>query len=273
MIRFPHAKINLGLHVTRKREDGYHDIETLFHPLPWQDVLEAKEGPSKVDVMGLVPDGNPDDNLVQKAWKLLKADFDLPEIHWQLLKNIPFGAGLGGGSADGAFALQWLNEQYELGLSKSKLAGYALNLGSDCPFFLHDKPMLGKGRGEELEPVDLDLSGVSAIVVFPGFTVSTAWAFSQLTPAKPEQSITNIIQQPRSTWKSQLTNDFEEPLFAKYPRLAELKAWMYEQGAFYAAMSGSGSAMFGLFEKEVPDPWTVAKQLGLRPEFVWSGGL
>lgn len=273
MIVFPHAKINLGLHVLRKRDDGYHDIETVFYPLPWQDVLEAQEGPSQLQSYGLKPDGKPEDNLVWKAWSLLRNDFDLPELSWRLLKNIPFGAGLGGGSADGAFMLKWLNEHYQLGLSMKELSAYALQLGSDCPFFLHGKPMLGNARGDHLTPVDVNLAETHAVVIYPGFTISTAWAFGQVTPADSKMDIAAIIQQPRTEWRGHLTNDFEEPIFKKYPRLADFKEWLYDQGAFYAAMSGSGSAVFGLFEKEVPDKWTVAKRLELRPELVWCAGI
>lgn len=273
MIVFPHAKINLGLHILRKRDDGYHDIETIFYPLPWSDVLEAKEGDPELEVFGLKPDGNQEDNLVWKAWRLLGKDFKIPELSWRLLKNIPFGAGLGGGSADGAFALKWINTHFELGLNVDQLAAYALQLGSDCPFFLHDEPMLGTARGEALKPVEVDLNGVFAILIYPGFTISTAWAFGQVMPSTPTRSLEEIIKLPKNEWRDQLINDFEKPIFEAQRKLMEIKRWLYDQGAFYAAMSGSGSAIFGLFEKIELNHWTVAKKWNLNPTFVWSGKL
>lgn len=258
MIVFPNCKINLGLHVVRKRADGYHDLETVFYPLPLHDVLEVvqpQEGGNGADVQfhvsGLTVQGKPEDNLCIKAYHLLKQDYpQLSDIDMYLHKAIPMGAGLGGGSADGAFTLLLLNEKFQLNIPREKLLDYSLQLGSDCPFFIINKPCLATGRGDILQAVQLDLSPYSFVVVHPGVHINTGWAFSQLTPAPSPHSLKAIIQQPVTTWRRILTNDFEAPVCKKYPDLQAIKEKLYEAGALYASMTGSGSCFYGIFQKD-----------------------
>jgi 4-diphosphocytidyl-2-C-methyl-D-erythritol kinase len=256
MVVFPNCKINLGLHIVRKRPDGYHDIETVFLPVPVTDVLEVVTAggpvvaPINFRVTGLPVAGDPAGNLCLKAWGLLKADFpDLPPVQMQLHKIIPMGAGLGGGSADGAFTLTLLNRKYALGLSEDQLMAYALQLGSDCPFFIRNTLCYAEGRGEVLTPVtDHTLTGGYRLaLVNPGIHVATGWAFSHITPAEPAQRLTDIIRQPVAAWKGQLTNDFEAPVMEAHPELADIRQQLYAAGAEYAAMTGTGSTVFGLF--------------------------
>jgi 4-diphosphocytidyl-2-C-methyl-D-erythritol kinase len=256
MVSFPNCKINLGLNILRKRADGYHDLETIFYPLALQDAVEVivQQQPSEQRVIfsstGLKVDGDPANNLCVKAYQVLQQDFpDLPAIQLHLHKNIPMGAGLGGGSADGAFVLQLLNKKCQLGLSNEQLINYALQLGSDCPFFILNTPCFATSRGEIMEPITLDLSAYNIVIVNPGIHVSTAKAFAALTPTLPAKSVKAIIQQPIATWKNELVNDFETPVFALFPAIAEIKQQLYQHGAVYASMSGSGSTVFGLFEK------------------------
>jgi len=272
VIVFPNCKINLGLHVIRKRDDGYHDLETVFYPLPLRDALEVvrledrsqksevgswKSEIADVDfhMSGLVVNGKPEDNLCIKAYDLLKKDYpQIPAIQMHLHKAIPMGAGLGGGSSDGAFTLQLLNEKFQLNISQEQLLDYALRLGSDCPFFMINKPCIATGRGEQMQEVSPDLSSWSFLLVHPGIHVNTGWAFSQLTPAPPSQSLTAIIQQPVTKWPSLLKNDFETPVLQHHPELKAIKEKLYEAGALYASMSGSGSCFYGIFPKgKVPD--------------------
>lgn len=255
MIVFPNCKINLGLAVTGKRTDGFHDIETVFFPVPLKDTLEivSADNEARLHSYGSPIAGNESDNLCVKAYNLLKKDFpELPAIEIHLLKKIPMGAGLGGGSADGAFMLGLLNDQYQLNLSTSQLIAYALQLGSDCPFFIHNQPCYATGRGEILEPISLNLSEHVLVLNNPGIHVNTGWAFGQLkitANTHLQGHIKKIIQQPISTWKEDLNNDFEIPVFKQYPQIAALKTSFYQEGAVYAAMSGSGSTVFGLFDK------------------------
>lgn len=263
MVVFPNCKINLGLHVVRKREDGYHDLETIFYPLPLRDVLEVVKRetangkpeeqfrPVTLHMSGLPVQGKPEDNLCIKAYELLKKDFpQLGDIHMFLHKVIPMGAGLGGGSADGAFALQLLNDKFQLNIAHEKLLDYSLQLGSDCPFFIINKPCFASGRGELLQGIQLDLSSYSFLVVHPGIHINTGWAFSQLTPAPPPQSLQNSIQQPVNSWRAVLKNDFEAPVCKQYPELQTIKDKLYEAGALYVSMTGSGSCFYGIFQKE-----------------------
>jgi 4-diphosphocytidyl-2-C-methyl-D-erythritol kinase len=254
MIIFPNCKINLGLNILSKREDGFHNIATVFYPVGINDVLEIIKDNTTSDLQfsctGLHISGNIDDNLCVKAYRILKKDFpQLPPVHIHLHKAIPMGAGLGGGSADGAFALQLLNTKFHLGITAIQLAVYAAELGSDCPFFIANKPCFATGRGEILAPVSLDLLAYNIVLVYPGIHINTGWAFSQITPALPPKSIQQIIEQPVSTWKDELVNDFEEPIFATQPEIAGIKKLLYQNNALYAAMSGSGSTVFGIFEK------------------------
>ncbi|WP_142686950.1 4-(cytidine 5'-diphospho)-2-C-methyl-D-erythritol kinase [Chitinophaga polysaccharea] len=251
MIVFPNCKINLGLHVTRKRPDGFHDLETIFYPLPVNDALEVITHTTlQFESSGVPVPGNAADNLCLRAFQLLQSDFpQLPPVNIHLLKNIPIGAGLGGGSADAAFMLQLLDQKFQLGLTEAALVDYAAQLGSDCPFFIVNRPCYATGRGEIMEPITLDLSGYSFVLVHPGIHVNTGWAFKQLTPGTPAYSLREVIQTPVELWKDVLTNDFEAPVFQAHPVLGYIKAQMYSSGAAYAAMSGSGSAVFGIFPK------------------------
>jgi 4-diphosphocytidyl-2-C-methyl-D-erythritol kinase len=257
MVLFPNCKINLGLNIIRKREDGYHDLETVFYPIGLKDALEGiKSGVSSLEPgvlfssSGLRVAGEMVDNLCVKAWHLLKQDFpDLPGMQMHLHKIIPMGAGLGGGSSDGAFALRLINDVCALNLSQEQLIKYALQLGSDCPFFILNKPCFATGRGEKMQPVELDLSQYHFVLVNPDIHVSTAQAFSKITPQIPSRSISEIIQLPVSEWKNCLVNDFEKTVSELYPAIAAIKQELYQQGAVYASMTGSGSTVFGLFNK------------------------
>ena len=253
MVTFPNCKINLGLHILGKREDGFHDIETVFYPILFKDALELishTNGNTEVDftATGLAVDGNPEDNLCIKAYHLLKKDFpQLPSVKMHLHKTIPIGAGLGGGSADAAYMLKLLNDKFNLNLSTHKLLNYSYQLGSDCPFFIINKPCFAMGRGEILEEIVVDLSVYKIVLINPGIHINTGWAFSQITPAISKKSIKEIIKQPIETWKDELKNDFENPVFTAHPQLKEIKEELYQQDALYAAMSGSGSTVFGIF--------------------------
>lgn len=251
MIGFPNAKINLGLHITAKRPDGYHEIETCMVPIPLFDALEMiidkKAGWNST---GLSIPGESKDNLILKAEKLLKKDFPgLPHLNIHLHKNIPMGAGLGGGSADGAFALKLMNNLFDLHLDDFFLEEYAAQLGSDCPFFIENTPKIARGRGETLEPIGLSLQGTYLVLVNPGIHVGTSEAYAGVTPAAPRIKLEEVLADP-SRWKSELINDFEPSVFSSYPEIGEIKERMYASGAFYSSMSGSGSSIFGLFDKK-----------------------
>lgn len=255
MILFPNCKINLGLHILRKREDGFHDLETVFYPLPLRDALEVVTTEEMIfSQSGIEIPGDAADNLCARAYQLLKTDFpQLPAVHIHLHKQIPTGAGLGGGSADGAFTLKLLNTKYNLDIPDQRLEQYAAQLGSDCPFFIRNTACLAGGRGEIMEPLELDLSGYSFLVVHPGIHVHTGWAFSQLTPGQPNVPLREINWQDVPSWKETLTNDFEKVVFTAYPAIGGIKEKMYKTGAVYAAMSGSGSAVVGIYPKnEIP---------------------
>ncbi|MBK6381016.1 MAG: 4-(cytidine 5'-diphospho)-2-C-methyl-D-erythritol kinase [Chitinophagaceae bacterium] len=252
MLSFPNCKINLGLHILGKRDDGFHNLETVFYPVPFKDALELIPSTNtgiEFTATGLAVDGNAADNLCIKAYHLLKKDFpEIPTIKIHLHKAIPLGAGLGGGSADAAFMLKLLNEKFKLNLSTDQLINYALQLGSDCPFFIINKPCLATGRGEMLEEIAVDLSAYKIVLINPGIHINTGWAFSNISPAQPARSIKEIIHQPVNTWKDELKNDFESAVFTAHPAIKEIKETLYSQGAVYAAMSGSGSTVFGIFE-------------------------
>jgi 4-diphosphocytidyl-2-C-methyl-D-erythritol kinase len=257
MLVFPNCKINLGLHISSKRADGFHNVETVFYPLAIKDALEILPEHNTNSVItftssGLKVDGKDEDNICIKAYHLLKKDFpQLPAIKMHLHKTIPMGAGLGGGSADGAFTLTLLNHQFNLGLSAEQLIAYALQLGSDCPFFILNKACYATGRGELMEVINIDLSAYKIAIINPCIHINTGWAFSQLSPAPPAQSITSIISQPVTEWREILQNDFENPVFEKYPEIKIIKQELYDLGAEYAAMSGSGSTVYGLFKNDI----------------------
>jgi 4-diphosphocytidyl-2-C-methyl-D-erythritol kinase len=251
MVTFPNCKINLGLNIVNKRSDGYHNIETVFLPVQLKDALEVIEKEKfEFSTSGSMIEGEAENNLCIKAFLLLKKDLPhLPPVQMHLHKVIPIGAGLGGGSADGTFTLKLLNTKFELNLSEKQLINYSLQLGSDCPFFMVNKPCFATGRGEGLEQIEADLSEFKVLIVHPPIHISTAWAFSTIKPLRPVKSIKQIIQQPISTWKDELINDFEIPVFTKYPEIKKIKDELYNAGAVYASMSGSGSAVYGIFTK------------------------
>jgi len=250
MINFPNAKINLGLSITSKRKDGYHDLITCMVPVPLFDALEII--PSKKTsfrTTGLNISGNEKDNLVLKALKLLRKDFNaLPDIDIHLHKNIPMGAGLGGGSADAAFALVTMNKLFDLYLEDWMLEDYAAELGSDCAFFIENTPKIATGRGEILEPVNIDLKGDYIVLIKPDIHISTQQAYSGVKPCEPTGNLVEILQD-KARWRNELINDFERSIFPQYAELPEIKQKLYDMGAYYAAMSGSGSTVFGLFSQ------------------------
>lgn len=261
IVLYPRPKINIGLRVTARRSDGYHDIETLFFPVDnWkEDILEIIEADSvSMNYYGLhfeLPGGDTEKELCVKAYRLLQKEFDLPPVGIYLCKNIPVGAGMGGGSSDAAWTLRGLNELFRLGLSDKRLAEYAARLGSDCPFFIYNRPMYGSGRGEILTPCDspavAQLREKYRIkVIAPGIHVSTAGAYASLTPDPSGRGLGNLLDTlPVEEWKDRILNDFETTVFALHPELARIKQSLYDEGAVYASMSGSGSAVYGIFRK------------------------
>jgi 4-diphosphocytidyl-2-C-methyl-D-erythritol kinase len=266
MINFPIAKINLGLNVVKKRPDGYHNLQTVFYPVPLKDALEVQvmneAFPSEYDcdlkVTNITIEGDEQRNLVVRAYQLLKQDFPtLPRIHTHLWKGIPTQAGMGGGSSDCAYMLLLLNQQFHLGLTDEQLMQYAAKLGADCAFFILSRPCYAEGIGEKLQPIDLSLSGYYIAVVRPDIPVPTKEAFSRIHPHYPAQNCRETIMQPIETWRDALINDFEESVFALHPEIGDIKQRLYDMGATYAAMSGSGSALFGLFKKQ-PDSLSQA---------------
>ncbi len=265
MISFPNAKINLGLNITEKRADGYHNISSCFYPISLKDALEIfPSKKSSFQSTGLPIPGDKADNLVWKAYQLLKKKYDLPEIDIILHKVIPMGAGIGGGSADAAFMLTMLNEYFSLNLSIEKLEGYALQLGSDCPFFIENSPKYVKGRGEIMELVNIQLEGYYLGLVFPGVHVSTKEAYSGVIPKTPELSVKGIIENyPISDWRELLSNDFEESVTSRINELQMIKEKLYEAGALYASMTGSGSTFYGIF-KNSPDRKIIDKIVELK---------
>lgn len=268
MIDFPNAKINLGLNVNAKRNDDYHEIESVLFPISLADALEiipAKNGKTGFASSGLDIPSDGKLNLCQRAFDLLKEEFKLPEVLIHLHKVIPAGSGLGGGSSDAAFTLKMANKLFSLNLDSEKMMQLAAKIGSDCPFFIENRPMLARGRGEILKPAPISLKGMSLLLVKPNVHVSTAQAYADIKPKLAEKSISQIISQPIKTWKSELKNDFEQSVFEKFPLLSKIKQQLYASGAVYAAMSGSGSAIFGIFDKP-PKP-DLSK---VFPEFfVW----
>ena len=257
MLTFPNAKINLGLFVTEKRPDGYHNIETVFYPIPLQDALEINpskknEMPYTLHLRGTAIDGNPDDNLVIKALKLIKKDYpQIPSVDIHLYKHIPCGAGLGGGSSDAAFMIKMLNERFNLNIPTEKMEEYAATLGADCAFFIQDQPVLATGIGNVFEPIDLSLKDFYLILVKPNDFVSTKEAYAHVAPKKPQISLKEIIKMPVQEWKNYMKNDFEESVFLNHPNILAIKDRMYDLGATYAAMSGSGSSVYGLFKQKI----------------------
>ena len=250
MLSFPICKINLGLNVVEKRPDGYHNLETVFYPVPITDALEVY--PMDPKVTNIHIDGDEQRNLVVRAYNLLKKDFPkLPRIHVHLYKGIPTQAGMGGGSSDCGFMITLLNQMFSLGLQEQQMIDYAAQLGADCPFFIVNRPSYAEGIGEKLQPVSLDLKGWYLAVVRPAIPVSTKEAFSLITPQHPVKNCRDIVLKPVETWRELLVNDFEKSVFAIHPEIGAIKERLYEMGAVYAAMSGSGSSLFGLFRNPV----------------------
>ena len=266
MLVFPNCKINLGLHITSKRPDGFHSIESVFLPVGWVDMLEIVPTKENTFIMDGLNIACPiEENLCYKAYQLLKSDFDLPPISMYLYKKIPNGAGLGGGSADAAFTLKTLNAMFSLGLSIENLKQYAEKLGSDCSFFITNSPSLVSGRGEILEPYFINLQGYEIVIIKAPISVSTAEAYKMVTPKAAEYAIAETLKQDISAWRDSLKNDFEEPIFKKYPELEQIKNLLYAKGALYAAMSGSGSAIYGIFRERIDFGQTFKDCL------VWQG--
>jgi 4-diphosphocytidyl-2-C-methyl-D-erythritol kinase len=264
MVVFPNAKINLGLNILSKREDGYHNISSCFYPIDFFDILEVL--PSKIlsfQSSGISIPGSIEDNLCLKAFHLLEADHGIPPVQIHLHKNIPIGAGLGGGSADASFMLKSLNELFQLNISDLDLEKYAARLGSDCPFFIKNNPVIAEGTGNIFLPLKIDLKGLNMVLIYPNIHVSTKEAYSGILPNDSKQNLTELLKSDIYNWKEELKNDFEKSVFNQYPTIANLKKVLYENGALYASMTGSGSAFFGIFDSEIPSIKNT----------VWSGPL
>ncbi|WP_066628093.1 4-(cytidine 5'-diphospho)-2-C-methyl-D-erythritol kinase [Labilibacter marinus] len=255
MICFPNAKINIGLYVTEKRPDGYHNIETLFYPIQLKDALEIIENKDSDEPFvwsnsGIEIDAKPEDNLCVKAMMLLKQDFEIPPVKMHLHKVIPFGAGLGGGSADAAFTLVTLNDMFDLGINTAQLIKYASQLGADCAFFIHNTAHTAKGIGDILDSNDITLKGYHILLVKPNVHVSTPEAYQGIVPKLPELNFSEQLKMPIQQWKNTIHNDFEDSVFPNHPVIKNIKEQMYNEGAVYASMTGSGAAVFGLFKEE-----------------------
>lgn len=257
MITFPNAKINLGLNITEKRPDGYHNLETIFYPINLQDALEVtrKENATEeysLHVSGTNIEGTQEDNLVIKAYRLLKKDYpQISPIDIHMYKHIPTGAGLGGGSSDAAYMIKLLNEKFSLGLETEQMETYASQLGADCAFFVRNQPVFATGIGNRFESIDLSLKGYHLVLVKPDISVSTREAYSEIKPQHPAISLKEIIGQPIESWKDSMTNDFEKNVFRNHPEIAAIKDKLYDLGAIYASMSGSGSSVYGIFKEPI----------------------
>lgn len=252
MLQFSKIKINLGLYITSRLANGYHTIESLFYPLNWGDSIEIIPSDElRFFTYGISIPGNPDQNLCLKAYQLLANDFSIPPVNIHLLKNVPTGAGLGGGSADGALTLKMLNTLFELNINNSKLAEYALKLGSDCPFFIYEKPSLVTGTGELISAIDFSLKGYEIVLIKPDIHIDTKFAYSLVTPQKPEIELESLLRQPIENWNEVLRNDFETALFPSFKVLADIKSMLLNSGAIYASLSGSGATVYGIFKNRV----------------------
>lgn len=253
MICFPNAKINLGLNVTQKRTDGFHNIETIFYPIAWHDALEVVEssnGNFNLHTSGIAIHGAKEDNLLYKAYQLIKEYSQIPPIDVYLHKTLPMGAGLGGGSSDAAFFINLLNDNFQLQLATEQKITIAKQLGSDCAFFIENKPVFAFNKGDEFKPIELNLSDYYIALIYPNIHSNTKDAYSLVKPQIPEVSLLDVISKPIETWKNTLVNDFEKSIFSIYPKVKEVKEMLYSSGAIYASMSGSGSAVFGIFSQQ-----------------------
>ncbi|SKB39085.1 4-(cytidine 5'-diphospho)-2-C-methyl-D-erythritol kinase [Daejeonella lutea] len=252
MIAFPNAKINIGLNIVRKRSDGYHDLETVFYPVMIKDVLEVVEDRElSFNSSGIAVPGRPEDNICLKAYKLLSHDIKLPPVKIHLHKNIPIGAGLGGGSADASFFIKLMNEKFTLGLSIEKMENYASQLGADCPFFIRNQPVYAIEKGDKFENVRLDLSGYQLVLVMPDIHIPTSAAFRDISPSPSTKSLKDLIKNNISEWKDSISNDFEPGIMKHFPEILSIKESLYDAGAVYASMSGSGSSVYGIFNAPV----------------------
>jgi 4-diphosphocytidyl-2-C-methyl-D-erythritol kinase len=252
MLAFANAKINIGLNVTEKLTNGYHNIQTVFYPVKINDVVEITNAEAlSCRVAGIEIEGNPEDNICYKAFKLLQSDFEIPTQQITILKHIPVGAGLGGGSSDAAHLIKLLDKKFSLKLTVAQMEQYASRLGADCAFFIENKPVYAYGKGDQFKPLTLDLSNYNIVLVKPDIHVSTAEAYAGIVPKTQEEDLPQLVKQPLHTWKDQVKNDFEQMVFRKYPEISNLKNTLYQHGALYAAMSGSGSSVFGIFDKQV----------------------
>jgi 4-diphosphocytidyl-2-C-methyl-D-erythritol kinase len=253
MITYPNAKINIGLHIIEKRPDGYHNIETVFYPVELFDILEINPAEGKQDqyeFTGIDTGCANENNICVKAVNLMRKHYKIPPVNLHLHKQIPHGTGLGGGSSDAAFTLTALNTMFNLALPDEKLEELALVLGSDCPFFIRNKPALAKGRGEELSPLSLNLDNYTIKFAFPGFNISTAHAYSKVKPATPARKLAELIELPVKEWKGKIVNDFEKAMAGDFQQIDRIITKFYREGAIYSSLSGSGSAVYGVFEKE-----------------------
>ncbi len=275
MITYPNAKINLGLNIIARRPDGYHDLETIFYPIPLQDALEINTQKSlsstvptekkinetlnldlpstdyTLQIEGTAIECPPEKNLVIKAYRLLQKEFCLPPLHIRMNKQIPSGAGLGGGSSDAAFMMKMLNEEFHLGLSETAMEARIATLGADCAFFIRNMPVFATGIGNIFTPMSCSLQGWYLVLVKPDIFISTQEAYSKIRPHRPTCPLTDIIQHPVETWRHEMINDFEEGIFSEHPEIAAIKNELYNRGAIYASMSGSGSSVFGLFKEQL----------------------
>ncbi|PKQ60389.1 4-(cytidine 5'-diphospho)-2-C-methyl-D-erythritol kinase [Labilibaculum filiforme] len=271
MLHFPNAKINIGLNIVAKRPDGFHNIETIFYPIPLTDGLEIATSDKKENYTfssSGIPIRIADrDNIVCKAYELLRTQYQIPSSTIHLHKNIPFGAGLGGGSSDAAFMIKMLNEQYQLKLSYESMENLAGQLGSDCPFFIQNKPVFATGKGDIFSEVLINLSGYHLLLIKPDVHISTPEAYSKVQPVQPSKSLKELIKEPIQNWKNSIFNDFENSIFPAHPELEKIKSHLYSMGALYASMSGSGSSLFGIFKNEpiCPKIW--------EEYFCWKGKL
>ncbi|NLZ73050.1 MAG: 4-(cytidine 5'-diphospho)-2-C-methyl-D-erythritol kinase [Bacteroidales bacterium] len=260
MITFSNAKINIGLNIVSKRSDGYHNLETVYYPIPIEDSIEIhlnkkQNAPITLYTYGKKIEGEIADNLIIKVYNLIKKDFDIPCLNVYLSKNIPSGAGLGGGSSNAAFMLKLLNRHFNLNIPIKKLEKYAKRLGADCPFFIQNKPVFAQGIGDLFSPIDLDLKDYNVVIIKSDLFISTQKAFSKVQIQKPKNPLLDCINLPIHKWKKYISNDFENSVFPIYPELKEIKKYLYESGALFASMSGSGPSIYGIYSKEndLPD--------------------
>lgn len=271
MVIFPGSKINIGLNITAKRSDGYHDLESIFFPIPLSDILEInKSDHFSIEISGLPIQGNSTDNLVVKAYQLMVDHYQISPVKIHLHKIVPMGAGLGGGSADGAATLVSLNNLFELNVSNAKLEVLAQSLGSDCPFFIENQPAYVQGTGDILTALPLNLDTYWIQLIHPGIHISTALAFSQITPKALSHSLTEWSKAPLSAWKDRFTNDFEKGIFSQFDEIRRIKERMYENGALYASMTGTGSSVYGIYSSK---PISICNQSDLSSYFEWIAPL